>query len=1009
MKTIRIHLLIITGLLLANQLFAQKIEVAEFKNLSDEITAHFKGRAYVTGKLAITSAEITKKVLYINFSSTLSEYSLSDADVVYIYDLIETFTKERYSHSKCVASVGDVKIQDLVVPDKAPGYKINKKIKKMKKGGDFIFKTNESNLSRPDKGLQNKNIALWQSHGLYYEQKLFRWEWQRARLFQTVEDLYTQSYVLPFLVPMLENAGANVFLPRERDTQDAEVIVDNDNPQSGFEVKEGKNSWSTSLGTGFAKTKDIYLTGENPFEAGTTLLSGTVKNENPSYAYWKPDFPKTGEYAVYISYKSFPNSSQKAQYTVNHSGGSTLFSINQRAGGSTWIYLGTFRFDKGKKDSQFVSLSNVSEGKNDVVSADAVKFGGGMGNIARKPNTEGMQDNRKSSSTEPIQYFKHEIDPDPEISGYPRFTEGARYWLQWAGFSDTIYSSTKNSNDYNDDYMSRGRWVNVLSGGSYVNPDEKGYGIPIDMSMAFHTDAGTNLNDSIVGTLGIYTRNSNGVFQFPSGEPRLHSRYLTELIQTQIVNDVKKQYEPIWQRRGIWDKTYAESRTPKVPAMLLELLSHQNLADMRYGLDPNFRFTVSRAIYKGILRYFSLMNNTPYVVQPLPVRAFTANTAANKVILKWQPVSDSLEPSAIPDRYIIYTKTDSSGFDNGVLVTSNEYTAHIEYGKIYSFKVTAVNAGGESFPSETLSVYNSATGKGKVLIVNGFTKISAPASYATKDTLWGGFLNSVDQGVPYIKDISFIGFQYDFRRKIPWNDDDAAGFGSSYSDYAKMVVAGNTFDYPYYHGIALAKSGYSFISCSRESFENGEYPADDIIMADIIMGKQLKTIVGRGVIPVRYEVFTEKMRKEIESITGKGINILVSGANIGTDIWDSSAKDTTGENFTKNILHFSWRTNNASNTGEIKGAPNPYNFSGNFSFFREPNGIKYNVEAPDGIEPADKSTWTIMRYRDNNVSAGVAYKGEKYRCVALGFPIESLKDQSQINFMIENIVRFLGK
>ena len=66
--------------------------------------------------------------------------------------------------------------------------------------------------------------------------KLDRWEWQRARIFQTVEDLYTQSYVLPFLVPMLENAGANVLLPRERDCQTAEVIVDNDGCLTGRSV-----------------------------------------------------------------------------------------------------------------------------------------------------------------------------------------------------------------------------------------------------------------------------------------------------------------------------------------------------------------------------------------------------------------------------------------------------------------------------------------------------------------------------------------------------------------------------------------------------------------------------------------------------------------------------------------------------------------------------------------------------------------------------------------------------
>ena len=79
----------------------------------------------------------------------------------------------------------------------------------------------------PD-GLDGKNIALWPSHGRYYDAKEDRWMWQRGRLLGTVEDLYSQSYVYPFLVPMLENAGAYVMMPRERDTSTVEVIVDAD-------------------------------------------------------------------------------------------------------------------------------------------------------------------------------------------------------------------------------------------------------------------------------------------------------------------------------------------------------------------------------------------------------------------------------------------------------------------------------------------------------------------------------------------------------------------------------------------------------------------------------------------------------------------------------------------------------------------------------------------------------------------------------------------------------------
>ncbi len=41
------------------------------------------------------------------------------------------------------------------------------------------------NLSRPysaSKGLDDKHIALWGSHGLYFKQDEERWRWQRARL-----------------------------------------------------------------------------------------------------------------------------------------------------------------------------------------------------------------------------------------------------------------------------------------------------------------------------------------------------------------------------------------------------------------------------------------------------------------------------------------------------------------------------------------------------------------------------------------------------------------------------------------------------------------------------------------------------------------------------------------------------------------------------------------------------------------------------------------------------------
>ena len=49
------------------------------------------------------------------------------------------------------------------------------------------------------------------SRKIFHKNDRNEWRWQRPRLFGTTEDLYTQSIVVPYLIPMLENAGAVVF------------------------------------------------------------------------------------------------------------------------------------------------------------------------------------------------------------------------------------------------------------------------------------------------------------------------------------------------------------------------------------------------------------------------------------------------------------------------------------------------------------------------------------------------------------------------------------------------------------------------------------------------------------------------------------------------------------------------------------------------------------------------------------------------------------------------------
>ena len=153
--------------------------------------------------------------------------------------------------------------------------------------------SNQSRAYSAEKGLDGKHIALWGSHGRYYHQAGQRWLWQRAKLWTTVEDVYTSSYVQPFLVPMLENAGAIVVQPRERDTQVREQVVDETEA-----VVVGTPVFARAEGAGWGRPASPLLEGQNPFAMGTYAEAPSAAKSSSELRY-TPSL-KEGEYAVYV-------------------------------------------------------------------------------------------------------------------------------------------------------------------------------------------------------------------------------------------------------------------------------------------------------------------------------------------------------------------------------------------------------------------------------------------------------------------------------------------------------------------------------------------------------------------------------------------------------------------------------------------------------------------------------------------------------------------------------------
>ncbi len=975
----------IVSLILASALgYTISANTADYDKLSQIVASTAPAHTSV-GKVRVDSVNINdrKKVITVFCNETTSYLPFDKQTVNKLKEVLKSQFSPDYKKYRIEIVTNNYTLDQLAAG--AP-----KKNSGPTEKGSFVSFDDKFINTPPTHGLKDKNIAVWQSHGWYFEKKLNRWEWQRARIMQTVEDLYTQSYVVPYLMPMLENAGAYVLCPRERDINDIEIIIDNDGNLAADGYTETVATDWESLSPGFSHIKTHYTDDEqsNPFMLGTSRIAQVKKSPT---ATWNAEIPVEREYAIYVSYPSLPNSTDKAIYTINAADGKHTVTVNQKMGGGTWIYIGKYPLKKGMADKPIVELS-ASGKKNQVVGADAVKIGGGKGNIARKAI---LTDENGNQVTEYI------------VSGYPRFTEGARYWLQWAGMPDSIYNPSNGENDYNDDYRSRALWVNYMTGGSSMLPKSKGLNIPIDLSFAFHSDAGTTYNDSTIGTLGIYSTDDNKAAG--NGSSRLANRDLTDMVITQIVNDVRSNHDPNWTRRGLWDKKYYEARVPQVPAMLLELLSHQNFADMKYGLDPTFRFDVSRAIYKGMLKFIAARDGVDYVVQPLPVNSFAITPKEGNVYrLSWKETIDSLEATATPTYYIIEHRTDNGAFIRETVTDAPEFEFKATDDAIHSFRIIAGNDGGISFPSEILALCHKP-GKQPINIVNGFTRISGPDTFDAGGI--AGFYDMRDHGVPYMNDISFIGSQFEFRRDIPWMDDDAAGFGASRANYEDKVIAGNIFDYTYLHGLAIKNAGHGFVSSSVSAYAESETESNPMPL-DLILGKQKEINVGTAAYGTKYKTFPAQLRQKIENHCNAGGDVLVTGSYIATDLWDNPYSDSitaaADQKFATEVLGYHWRVGQASVEGNAYEVVSPFKAfnNGSFDFYTTLNADSYAVESPDSFYASNEFGATIMRYGENNLVAATAMARPEYRTVIIGFPFESIIDEAGRNMLMKQILQF---
>lgn len=901
-----------------------------------------------------------RRTLNVQLSPSFAAQDFTASSVRFYYKRLAKALPRPYNKYKLTIMAGGLPIEQLVAGSKCEKGMPNAWGKTEYEGAPWVM-----NDSRPyfvSHGLFDRHLSLWASHGRYYDGKKDRWKWQRPNLFGTTEDLFTQTIVIPYLIPMLENAGAVVFTPRERDWQKNEVIVDNGG--RGYVEDSGKETWKTAQENGFAYHAGTYRDGENPFTQGTARAVKATKKADVSWASYQPNIPQGGKYAVYVSYQSLKNSVSDAQYIVMHKGQRTVFKVNQQMGGGTWVYLGTFDFDRGNNEFNRVVVTNSSS-ESGVVTTDAVRFGGGMGNIERGGSCSGM----------------------------PRCLEGARYSAQWAGAPYSVYSSKNGSDDYGDDINVRSNMTNWLAGGSTYVPTLEGKKVPIELSLAVHSDAGyTTVNDSIIGSLAICTTSFNDG-RLNSGVSRMVSHDFADSLLTGLQRDISGKYRK-WTRRYLWDRNYSETRKPEVPSAIIETMSHQNFADMRRGLDPNFRFTLARSLYKTILRFVNGNHSVPSVVQPLPVSNFRIErNSSGGLRLSWIAEKDEQEPTAVPTSYIVYTSEDGIGFDNGTVVYTSSFDFEAKKGVNYCFKVTALNRGGESFPSETLAAYLSKSAHAKdILVVDGFSRLSGPA--VVDDYSRQGFDLGSDIGVSYGLTAGWNGRQQCFDKSRAGSEGEGS-LGYCGDELAGRFIMGNNRDGSVCHVKDIAMSGaYNVVGCSLEALDNNLVKLDHYNLVDIAFGLQRND--GHSL--VVYKTFSETLQSKLRSYAKSGGRILVSGAYVGSDMTQPHERS-----FMSDVLKTTFTgtdTNAGNNMVDGLGL--------SFDIIRQINDRHFAATSVDRIAACDGRSFAAMRYLDGS-TAGVAYDGTDYKSFVMGYPYECINNVRTRQQVMKGLLGFLLK
>jgi len=774
--------------------------------------------------------------------------------------------------------------------------------------------TKDARTSRPQGFLAGKTIYLSPGHGWTWDPDSARWETQRPNSLGIVEDFSNAEHVIQFLIPYLWNASAHVVPVREVDLNDQMVVLDDADglgyPDDGAVEEIGDAAlFSDSTLAGYGRLTGPLGGTTNPFaQGGNRLLESAA--EPTARVRYTFEVPEDGFYNVYVSYSAWSGRASDAHYVVRHPGGEAHFRVNQQHHGGTWVLLGRFWFAAGfDPDRGAVELHNDSADAGSNVSTDAVRLGGGLGIMDRGGG--------------------------PSL--FPRYLENSRYHAQYAGAPAAVYDTS--GTDRSDDVGARSRFA------AWVHEDGEDAAY-----FSWHSNAGGGTGTSIY----IYWPNSHGYCD--GTDATAGSAELADLVLGEIIGDVQAVWDPAWTDRGrrcAWFGELNPSNNPEMPAALLEAAFHDLPEDVEDLKEAAFRRILGRAVYQGIVRYFAARDGVaPVFVPEPPVAPAARNVGPGQVEISWEPPDPDAAGGDPPQRYRLYQGPNGQAFDEGLDVGDVRQVTldDLAPGEVRFFRVTAVNAGGESLPSPVVGVMASPSGLAPLLIVDGFDREDAGLLWAQNT---GTYLGTVD-------------------RLVLERMRGSAGVRRHGPEAARFEVP---FDSVHHRGAA---------ALVLEQYEVVDY------------------LAGRGVSATRS--LTASLRDRLSTYVASGGNLLVSGSHVASHLQAGDAADQA-------FLQLTLWTDAAAGGGGYAVTPTAGALLDGVGDFALHDGAPlagargYDVGTPDGLT-GTQGTTAFAAYGGGGPPAALRSEGPPGATVLLGFPLEGVADDEQRAEIMGRILAF---